>query len=404
MNYALLTARRRALPPRPVPTITITQQPSSQDAASGVASFSVAATTNFDGLLSYQWQVSVDDGSTWANVSGATGDSLSLSGLTTASDNGALYRVLVSAEGAETATSDSALLTVGAWDVSTLAFVSSENIDTLVVEQNQNQVLSNPTGVAASADGTRVYVPCSFYGGFIRQIHLATPWDLQSWTNGGSWIGTAFSFSTAFPDYTPYVTGIAFRPDGAAMFLLDATTQAITEHALSTPWDTLETSASYAPTRTFDPLPNVYLNAQGLAFRPDGLRLYVAVVNPVHSIREYRLSSAWNIETATFAHAIDVSNGSSTSYPTDVLFRGDGRRMYATSAGALDGVSEFSLALPWDVSTATFVRRQRFLFGGFTREDDPQGIAIKPDGRRLFVVGWHLDFDNQHRINEYTLG
>jgi hypothetical protein len=79
-------------------------------AATAVASFAVSAF--FSGnTISYQWQLSTDAGSTWANVSGATSPTLSLSGLTTA-DNGKRYRCVLSATGASSVTSNSATLTV----------------------------------------------------------------------------------------------------------------------------------------------------------------------------------------------------------------------------------------------------------------------------------------------------
>jgi hypothetical protein len=79
-------------------------------AATAVASFTVSAF--FSGnAITYQWQVSTDAGSTWANVSGATSPTLSLSGLTTA-DNGKRYRCVLSATGASSVNSNSATLTV----------------------------------------------------------------------------------------------------------------------------------------------------------------------------------------------------------------------------------------------------------------------------------------------------
>jgi hypothetical protein len=78
--------------------------------ATAVASFAVSAF--FSGnTISYQWQVSTDAGATFANVSGATSPTLSLSGLTTA-DNGKRYRCVLSATGASSVTTNSATLTV----------------------------------------------------------------------------------------------------------------------------------------------------------------------------------------------------------------------------------------------------------------------------------------------------
>jgi len=75
------------------------------------ATFSVSAYLA-SGTLTYQWQLSTDGGTNWSNVSGATGAMLSLSGLTSAADNGKRYRCILSATGVASATSNSATLTV----------------------------------------------------------------------------------------------------------------------------------------------------------------------------------------------------------------------------------------------------------------------------------------------------
>jgi hypothetical protein len=97
--------------------ITITAQPSNQTAANGSASFTVSASFTNSATPSYQWQKQesgsgdfIDVGSV---VSGETGSTLTLSGLTNAADNGDVYRVVVSASGAaESVTSSIATLTV----------------------------------------------------------------------------------------------------------------------------------------------------------------------------------------------------------------------------------------------------------------------------------------------------
>jgi hypothetical protein len=93
-------------------TITITQQPSNQTAVNNAASFSVAANVSPAGNLAYQWQRSDNNGSTWLTAVGATATSVSLSGLTVASDNNDRYRVVVSSSGAASVTSNAATLTV----------------------------------------------------------------------------------------------------------------------------------------------------------------------------------------------------------------------------------------------------------------------------------------------------
>lgn len=75
------------------------------------ATFSASATSTSGNAVSYQWQVSLDAGTTWTNVSGATSQTLSLTGLTSA-DSGKRFRVAVSSTGAATAYSTAATLTV----------------------------------------------------------------------------------------------------------------------------------------------------------------------------------------------------------------------------------------------------------------------------------------------------
>jgi hypothetical protein len=92
--------------------ITISAQPSNQstDDGDGTATFSVTAAGQ--ATLQYQWQRQTATGTTWTNISGATSDSLALTGLTTAAD-GNKYRVRISSTGgALTVTSNSAILTV----------------------------------------------------------------------------------------------------------------------------------------------------------------------------------------------------------------------------------------------------------------------------------------------------
>ena len=75
------------------------------------ASLTVSASVSGGAAVSYQWQSSVDAGSTWANVTNATSSTLSITGLTTA-NSGTRYRAAASATGATTAYSQSATLTV----------------------------------------------------------------------------------------------------------------------------------------------------------------------------------------------------------------------------------------------------------------------------------------------------
>tara|TARA_B100001939_G_scaffold179034_1_gene154363 strand:+ start:8053 stop:8835 length:783 start_codon:yes stop_codon:yes gene_type:complete len=94
-------------------TITIGTQPADATTSSGAATFTVAATVDQSGTITYQWQKKAAGSSRYANVSGATSASLALTGQTAAAD-GDKYRVKINtSKGAEEVVSDAATLTFG---------------------------------------------------------------------------------------------------------------------------------------------------------------------------------------------------------------------------------------------------------------------------------------------------
>ena len=94
-------------------TITIGTQPADQTTSSGAATFTVAATVDQSGTITYQWQKKASGSTRYTNVSGATSASLVLSGQTAAED-GDKYRVKINtSKGAEEVVSDAATLTFG---------------------------------------------------------------------------------------------------------------------------------------------------------------------------------------------------------------------------------------------------------------------------------------------------
>jgi hypothetical protein len=97
-----------------VSSVTITSHPSPQTASGGAATFSVSATSSSGETLYYQWQRQALGAGAYLGISGATSATLSLTGLTNASNNGDNYRCVVFSATASSVTSNVAALTVGA--------------------------------------------------------------------------------------------------------------------------------------------------------------------------------------------------------------------------------------------------------------------------------------------------
>lgn len=94
-------------------TITIDTQPTDQSTVSGAATFTVVASVDQSGTITYQWQKKPAGTTRYSDVSGATSASLALTGQTEDED-GDKYRVKINtSKGAEEVVSDAVTLTFG---------------------------------------------------------------------------------------------------------------------------------------------------------------------------------------------------------------------------------------------------------------------------------------------------
>lgn len=135
--------------------ITFTTQPADENSTDGTASFTAAAATTGVADLAYQWQKLAVDG-TWADVTGKTSATLSFTSATNA-DDGARYRLKVTASDADTAYSDTAVLSVAIplWRRTT----SPVSYDlTLMVPSTKPNAQLRGYQVGASSDGQTAVV------------------------------------------------------------------------------------------------------------------------------------------------------------------------------------------------------------------------------------------------------
>jgi DNA-binding beta-propeller fold protein YncE len=129
---------------------------------------------------------------------------------------------------------------------------------------------------------------------------------------------------------------------------------------------------------------------QGVFFKPDGLKMYI-VGNAGDDVNEYTLSTAWNISTASYVQNFSVA--AQESFPQGVFFKPDGLKMYIIGFGG-DDVNEYNLSTAWNISTASYVQN----FSVAAQESGPRTVFFKPDGLKMYIVG--NDGDD---VNEYNL-
>jgi len=181
-------------------------------------------------------------------------------------------------------------------------------------------------------------------------------------------------------------SGIFFKPDGTKMYVCGSSGDDVNEYNLSTAWD--------ISTASFLQLFSVSaqeLTPSGVFFKPDGTKMYI-VGQSGDDVNEYNLSTAWDISTASYLQNFSVV-GQDTS-PSGIFFKPDGTKMYIVGFTG-QGVNEYNLSTAWDVSTASFV--QAFSVGS-------QGISVtdvffKPDGTAMYTVDSQED-----QVFQYSLG
>ena len=252
------------------------------------------------------------------------------------------------------------------FDASTLTFVDATSISAQE---------SDPTGMAFSNDGLRMFVIGSFEDN-VNEYTLTTAFDASTRTFVGA---TDISSQETFP------TGMAFSNDGLRMFVIGSFEDNVNEYTLTTAFD--------ASTRTFVGAADISAQESdptGMAFSNDGLRMFV-IGSFEDNVNEYTLTTAFDASTRTFVGAADIS--AQESDPTGMAFSNDGLKMFVIGFNRA-AVNEYTLTTPFDASTLTFVGATDIS----PQEPLPTGIAFSNDGLKMFVIG---AFGGE--VNEYTL-
>ena len=182
------------------------------------------------------------------------------------------------------------------------------------------------------------------------------------------------SFSVAVYDPTPY--SIQFKPDGTKFYITgNSSGGKIRQFSLSTAWD-LSTASSDSKYYTTG-----FTTNTNFAIKPDGTKLYTQDYAS-STVYEYSISTAWDIST--------VNSTSTASYTTsgeqagELRFKPDGTKFYI-SANGTDSITQYSLSTAWDLSTAS---TDSATLDVSSQETGPVGMTFNDDGTLVFVTGF----------------
>jgi sugar lactone lactonase YvrE len=181
-------------------------------------------------------------------------------------------------------------------------------------------------------------------------------------------------------------SGVFFKPDGTKMYLVGDSNNRIYQYSLSTAWDLSTLSYDSVSILSQDTAP------QGVFFKPDGTKMYLAGLGS-GNIYQYSLSTGWDLSTASYDSVLLNITPDAVGV-TGIFFKPDGEKMYLVGF-TNDNVYQYSLSTGWDLSTASY---DSVFFDISSEDTSPSGVFFKPDGTKMYISG-----DSNNRIFQYTL-
>lgn len=231
-----------------------------------------------------------------------------------------------------------------------------------------------PRGLTFNNDGTKMFI-AGTAGDDISEYTLSTAFDVSS--------------TVTYVDSLSVIanpTAVKFNLDGTKMYVTGPGTNRLTEYNLSTAFDvSTGVFSQNSPSWKFLVTPSED-DTFGFDFNNDGTKLYVTG-NQRDKIYEFDLPGAFDISAITFVQELYV--GLIDIEPFGIEWSTDGKRLFIVGTRG-NGVDEFKLTTPFDISTAT---HEGFYFIG----GNPSGIHISPDGLKMFILGNQND-----KVKEYT--
>lgn len=269
------------------------------------------------------------------------------------------------------------------WDISTLKRRSP-----IITPEGS----TNLWNVKFGNNGSKLYYLKEGTTDSMYQYSLSTPYDLN----------TASYDSVTYTGYTSQDTiavGLSFKSDGTKMYITGQSSDAVYQYSLSTAWDI--STASYESK-------SLSVSAQdttpaSFTFNDDGTIGYVIGDNS-NTIYQYTFSVAWDISTGSY-DSKSFSVSANETNPAQISFLSDGTKFYLIGY-ASDAIREYELSTPWDITTASL--SNSLTFGNAL--SSPRAVDVSPDGKYLIFGGssvnkiWGAEFFTPGDITTLNVG
>lgn len=239
-----------------------------------------------------------------------------------------------------------------------------------------------PRGVWLGDSGTKLFVLGIAGTDTIYRYTLSTAYDVSSGSFDSGQTLTSGSSSTGR-------MGLHMNPAGTKLYLVDNGLDLIRQWTLSTAWDL--TSASLDG--TYD-VSGEDAGPTSVSFSNTGHKMYMAgAVNS--TVYEYDLTTNFDV-TGTVTLTANTHSLTETGAPNGIFFE-DGTNDYFV-ANNYSNIYLYTMSTAWDVSSASYDTGNTFAFT--EGAGNCYQAIMKSDGTELYVAA----DTNPEYINQYTLG
>ena len=291
--------------------ITIGTQPNSTAVTEGnTATFTIVASIT-SGVVSYQWQKSLNSGANWSNINGANSASYTTPTTVYPTTPSEQFRCVLTNTNATTVTSTAATLTVNESE-----FVSGPTSVTPTIDPDTNKTYSRQPVITTSAFVPE-YAGSTHFSSFWRIRRVAdnvTVYDtVQSFANGDEGNLTSLTVPVSTLDFdTSYSVQVKFR-DNATPGLESAYTAAVN---FTTPL--VDQPEIQVITPAFNPTINVNSIAMKTGYQHTSSDWQFSPANTFASIVHQSLGNSTNLNSYTLPGAVNLS--SNTTYYVRIRF------------------------------------------------------------------------------------